>query len=606
MSDVDQGQSLEKIPDRGRWIDIMLPACLGLGVGLTLHFLMAIDGLRPTLPHFLEVATITLWFLWQRERAWLVIVFALLLGGLLAWPLAALYVPRDGSYQTAFWHAGYWRYLTTPFIVYVAVTFFATLEGGKNLKPGYRAFFDNQIRLPLVLGLAGVFSVIIWGFLYLWAEMFTIIDIKFFEDMIGQRWFYLPFSWGLGGLSIAMVRQWPGFVKAFKDFLALFCKIAAPLIAFFAVTFLAALLFSGLEPLWDTPSAAALTGIIVFSCCIVINFVRQDGTDASLPKWLRGAVSLLIVSAPFFGAIAAWAMWQRVDQYGFTPERLIYGALVMVILVYSLLCVAALIYDALGRSSKWLALYAPINVSSAVILAYIFILFHTPVLDPLKISAESQAERLVSGDVTTEEFEVGFLRFQLGAPGTEALDRLLTLDAFSDDAELKRKVHIAKATRTKGVYHRALRLDADVEAVLQGTKSIYTLALPEIRFQIGDFGNELLARLLDVDNHPDSEALHQEASNAMSQISFKLYWPDWNRHVVKMRYLRREAPLRDLDFRALLCSGKDGEEILDFLKSLTNHPDHAALMAELAYQEETNPVKECQERNRQRRMQSKL
>lgn len=595
MSEMFQSEKLEPGQDR-HWIDIFLPASLGLGLGIALHIMMGIGGLRPTIPHFLEVMTITLWFIWQRDRAFLTIGFAVLLGAVLALPLDALYVPREGSYEAAFWHAGYWRYMTTPFVVYIAISFFLATDGGRDLRSGYRALFDSLLRLPILVSLSAVFSGIIWGFLFLWAEMFTIIEIDFFEDMLGERWFYLPFSWALAGLSIALMRGWSGFVKVFRDLVFLFCTIAAPLIAFFAITFLAALPFSGLEPLWKTPSAAGLTGVIAFTICIIVNCVRQDGSDSTVRRWLRWSVVCLVLTAPFYAAISGHAVWLRIDQYGFTPERMINGTLVMVILVYSLLCVIAFLADLVGRSRTWLALYAPINIVTAISLALIFILFHTPVLDPLEISAQSQLARLLDGDVEPDKFEVGYMRFHLGRPGENVLDDLRTGARFSDEEVLQRKIHIAMNTPSMWAYKAGQRDFADVEELMAERYTIYQLDLPQMRFRIGDYGLELLERLASVEEHPDASAISEEAERAHSAKNYGDYSSYWRIHSVMMRFTRREAPLRDLNLGRLYCMEKKGEEALAELRQMTDHPDHETLLAELTYLETTGNVQRCQQR----------
>ncbi len=46
---------------------------------------------------------------------------------------------------------------------------------------------------------------------------------------------------------------------------------------------------------------------------------------------LRGMISASLCVAPIYMLLAGWALWVRIQQYGWTPDRL-YGALTIVCL----------------------------------------------------------------------------------------------------------------------------------------------------------------------------------------------------------------------------------------------------------------------------------
>lgn len=53
------------------------------------------------------------------------------------------------------------------------------------------------------------------------------------------------------------------------------------------------------------------------------------------PRVLRGMISASLCVAPIYMLLAGWALWVRIQQYGWTPDRL-YGALTAsVLLVWS-------------------------------------------------------------------------------------------------------------------------------------------------------------------------------------------------------------------------------------------------------------------------------
>src|SRR5438876_6744501 len=67
---------------------------------------------------------------------------------------------------------------------------------------------------------------------------------------------------------------------------------------------------------------------------------------------------------------------------------------------------------------------ASVNVGMAAVVAGVLLLATSPILDPKRISAASQAERLRTGSVSAEKFDYDYLRFDLGRYGRNVLTEL--------------------------------------------------------------------------------------------------------------------------------------------------------------------------------------
>jgi Domain of unknown function (DUF4153) len=109
-----------------------------------------------------------------------------------------------------------------------------------------------------------------------------------------------------------------------------------PLFALIAAGFLASLPFTGLDPLWATGNGTSLVLPAAAALAVLINAAYQDGVrEQPVALVLRGAGMLAAVALTPLVAIAAYAMMLRVNQYGWTAERVIVAACTVVAAGYA-------------------------------------------------------------------------------------------------------------------------------------------------------------------------------------------------------------------------------------------------------------------------------
>jgi hypothetical protein len=186
------------------------------------------------------------------------------------------------------------------------------------------------------------------------------------------------------------------------------------------VGFIAALLFTGLEPLWATRRAASILLIAAAVLIFLINAAYQDGRAESLPATaLRYAgVIAAIVLLPLV-ALASYAVLLRVRQYGWTPERIAAVACVVVAACYGIGYVVAV-----ARSGLALRGLEPTNLLTSLIIVGIILLLRSPVADPDRLSVMDQVAALEAGRTPPDKFDFAFLRFGSGRFGMDALHQL--------------------------------------------------------------------------------------------------------------------------------------------------------------------------------------
>jgi hypothetical protein len=145
--------------------------------------------------------------------------------------------------------------------------------------------------------------------------------------------------------------------------------------------------------------------------------IRTAHTDQPLAlRVARLAASLVLLPLT---ALAAYALLLRVQQYGWSPDRVIAAACTVVAAFYAL----GYLYAAarFGLPLRGLEL---VNSVTAMTVVIILLGLLNPVVDPGRISVDSQIARLQSGRVPPDKFDLVFLKFDAGRYGRTALAAL--------------------------------------------------------------------------------------------------------------------------------------------------------------------------------------
>jgi hypothetical protein len=191
-----------------------------------------------------------------------------------------------------------------------------------------------------------------------------------------------------------------------------------PVMAVFAVAFLATLPATGLEPLWATRNAATILILAGGALIALINATYQDG-DASAHWLLQVAARIASIALVPLTALAIYSVWLRVQQHGLSPDRVI----VMAVLVVGA-CYAAGYTLAALWPGRWLKPLELTNVITAFIALTLSIAMLTPIADPARLSVEDQLRRLRAGLIAPEKFDFNCLRDEAARYGRDALQML--------------------------------------------------------------------------------------------------------------------------------------------------------------------------------------
>ena len=301
----------------------------------------------------------------------------------------------------------------------------------------YSLLFDTAwelaLQYALSAGFVGALSLLLW----LGAELFGLIGLSFLSELLKQSTFWivviaLAFSYAL---HVTDVRA--AIAVGARTLLLTLLSWLLPIFALVAVVFVAALPFTGLEPLWNTRRAAWILLSSAALLVILVNAAHQDGSPERRGPFvlrLAGAAAAAVLLP--LAIIAGYALALRIGQHGWTPDRIVGVACAAILASYGSGYAWALL-----RRQPYQWIFERTNVACALAIVAVLLALYTPLADPGRISTADQVARLESGKVSPEQFDFAFLRFGAGRYGKEALE------AMAQETEGPRALDIAARAR---------------------------------------------------------------------------------------------------------------------------------------------------------------
>jgi len=298
----------------------------------------------------------------------------------------------------------------------------------------YRQLWLNALMLLIVFVANGLF----WLVLLLWSEMFKLVGIPFFSTLFFDTdWFgYVAFGL-ITALAVVLARTQSRLVTAVQKLLTFIATGLLPLVALLALMFILTLPFTGLEAISQRVSAAGLMSTLTLLLLLLMAIVREPQKEAlPYPGALRYLIKCSLIVAPIYMLIAGWSLWVRIQQYGWTPER-VYGVLVVVVLlVWSFGYLASI----LRRGRNPLELQGPVILGVSLLALGLLVLLSSPVIDAWRISVNSHMGLYHSGKIKPNQVSLYMLDHS-GKPGRAALEALQKDVAFNQDSKRRRDLN---------------------------------------------------------------------------------------------------------------------------------------------------------------------
>ena len=335
----------------------------------------------------------------KRLWGWLALVFIATLGmsGWLKWQTDGMNPWRA---EKALWDFG-------CYLLLMAMLLLPWIQQSlriRNDSSRYSYFYKSVWHNVLILLVIFLANGLTWLVLLLWGELFKLVGITFFNTLFFATDWFMYLTLGLvTALAVILARTQSRLIDSIQKLFTLIATGLLPLVSLLTLMFIITLPFTGLSAISRHISAAGLLLTLAFLQFILMAFVR-DPQKASLP-WtgpLRCLIKTALLVAPLYVFVAAWALWLRVAQYGWTVDRL-QGALAVLVLL---------------------------------------VLLNSPVLDSMRISVNSHMARYQSGKNTPDQVTIYMLE-QSGRYGRAALESLKSDAGFMKDPKRARDLLMA-------------------------------------------------------------------------------------------------------------------------------------------------------------------
>lgn len=302
----------------------------------------------------------------------------------------------------------------------------------------YTDFHNRSWHNALTLALIFLSNGLFWLVLFLWAELFKLVGIRFFEMLFFETdWFIAIAIGAVSACAAILARMQLRLIQALQNLLTLIATGLLPLVALLSLLFIAVLPFVGFEAISARTSAAGLLLSLSMLLLILATVVwSPQRVLLPYPFPLRWLIRVALLVAPVYPLLTTWALWLRIGQYGWTPERLYAVLTTLVALVWAVgFCISVI-----NPRRNPLSVQRYVTPAVALLALACLILIHTPILDPWRISVASHMARYHDGRITADQVSLHMLS-QTGRKGREALVALQNDPQFTSDAKRQRDVN---------------------------------------------------------------------------------------------------------------------------------------------------------------------
>ena len=307
----------------------------------------------------------------------------------------------------------------------------------------YSEVFFQLCRNVFLLFQAAIVTAVFWGLLLTASLLFDIIGLDFVPQIVFNPLVAFPLTSLTIALSITLALKHPGIDSLGRWILAILAWLLPPF-SVLSIVFVISLPFSGLKTLWDTGQASSLMLLLQFATILLANAAWLDGTRSPFSnKVVHTTAKLSLLFLPIYTTLCLYSLGLRIQQYGWSVDRIHAAFFVVVAGIWGLG------YAGIVLLRQWPSAIGRVNTTAALILAAIVIAMNSPILDPYRLSANNQVDRLLSGQIAPDSFDFLYLRFNLGRYGNYALSRLKNIEAMPKSDIIHEKLAAAMATDPK-------------------------------------------------------------------------------------------------------------------------------------------------------------
>jgi hypothetical protein len=238
----------------------------------------------------------------------------------------------------------------------------------------------------------------------------------------------------LVGAGIGISREHESLIFKIRSvFFALF-KVMAYLAAAIVILFAISLPFSWQGLFGNDSTSIILLSLVGVSILLLNTLVDEESKPIAV--WSNRIFRVQIALLSVFSLLSIYAIIVRIQQYGLMPNRIVALSIAIMLGLYSI----SYGYQMLKRCGQWDKGIAASNPLLAIVWLGVLVALSTPLLDPVRLSVNSQLERLQSGKTSVETFDFYALKYRLGKAGEEALEEIRGWKDHQDYALLEKYI----------------------------------------------------------------------------------------------------------------------------------------------------------------------
>jgi hypothetical protein len=333
--------------------------------------------------------------------------------------------------------------------VFLFLPFFQCRIATYRWRVPYSEVFFQLCRNVFLLFQAVIVTGIFWALLLTASRLFAIIGLEFVPQIAFSPLVAFPLTSLTIAFSITLALKHPGIDSLGRWILAILAWLLPPF-SLLSTVFVVSLPFSGLKTLWVTGQASSLMLLLQFATILLANVAWLDGTRAPFSnKAVETATKFSLLSLPIYTGLCLYSLGLRVQQYGWSVDRVEAAFFVAMAAIWGIGYAGAVLLDAITqllrwrlerRAASWPSSIGKINTVAALLLALIVMAMNSPLLDPYRLSANNQVDRLLTRRASPENFDFSYLRFNLGRYGNSALSRLVEIEGIAGADVIRAKV----------------------------------------------------------------------------------------------------------------------------------------------------------------------
>lgn len=324
----------------------------------------------------------------------------------------------------------------------------------------YAALFNHAWSIVVRYMVAAVFVGIFWGVVLLSDMLLNIVGVEIIDWIIKLETMPYLLTGGAVGLAIAVVNELSDYVSPYLIFRLL--RLLLPIFVVVIAVFVVALPLRGLDGVFQGLSeAATMVTIVIFGLTLVTVAVATDNDEAVDGRLMKSAVAVLSLLMPIVAALAVYAVWVRVAQYGWTPTRLLAAVIAVISMIYAVSYGVSILLR-----GQWMARIRRINIYLALVVMAITLLWLTPILNAERISTNSQISRYENGKINVEDFDLWEIGREWGKAGTAGLEYLKQAADHPDHARLLERIAQLDAATSSYDFRRSQREVAEATTAI--------------------------------------------------------------------------------------------------------------------------------------------